>query len=471
VDRSRQRLWWKSISHCSWGGRSYNCDSLRQTRLHSFENLITMNPVRIDDAASSDGSTVTSDPTQIRIALFGMFGVGNLGNECTLQAMLHNLRRLLPNAQVCCVCEGPDETALSYKLPAFPIREMPLPPAPNRIAQLLKRIFFGPLIELYRWLKTIKRLQGSSMLVMTGTGMLSDLGILPLGLHYDILRWSIAAKLCHCKLMFVSVGVGPIRHPLSKFFVKAALRIADYRSYRDTFSQRYVEGMGISCAGDAAYPDLVFSLPTGLLPPARTRDGRGSVIGIGLITDDKRRSSTEEAETLYHDYIAKLAMFVAWLIEHKYTVRLLIGDVAYDSRARQDLKGLLEQREVTFERGQFIDEPARSIEQLLSQLEGTDIVVASRFHNVLLALMLGKPVVAISFHEKVDSLMGAMGMTGFCQNIERVDVNTLIDQFTALETNAESIKCELKRTSEAYRSVLENQYKVLFNRTAPHMNP
>jgi polysaccharide pyruvyl transferase WcaK-like protein len=54
------------------------------------------------------------------------------------------------------------------------------------------------------------------MLVMTGTGMLGDVGILPFDLHYDILKWSIMAKLRRCKLLFVSVGVGPMRHPLSR---------------------------------------------------------------------------------------------------------------------------------------------------------------------------------------------------------------------------------------------------------------
>ena len=41
-----------------------------------------------------------------KIALFGTFGTGNLGNECTLQAMLLNIRRRVPNAEVSCICTG-----------------------------------------------------------------------------------------------------------------------------------------------------------------------------------------------------------------------------------------------------------------------------------------------------------------------------------------------------------------------------
>lgn len=414
-------------------------------------------------SSQSDGSKLINDRTPKAIALFGVFGVGNLGNECTLQAMLENLRRLLPNLQACCICAGPDHTELVHDISAFAIRERSLPPTNNRLLRFVRRMSLGLLVELYRWLNAIRRLAGRQLLIMTGTGMLSDLDIGPFGLHYDIVRWSIVAKLCRCKLMFVSVGVGPIRHPLSRCFVKMALRMADYRSYRDTFSKSYVEGMGISTVADAVYPDLAFSLPKDMLPRAHSRDGRPTVIGIGLITNDKRRATLETVEAIYHDYIAKLGAFVVWLIDHKYTVRLLIGDVIYDSRARQDLMAFLKGSGVKYEREQVIDEPANSVGDLLTQLAATDVVVASRFHNVLLALLLRKPVVAISFHEKVDSLMNAMGLTQFCQDIEHVDVDKLIDQLTTLEENSESIKRQLERKAEIYRRALEEQYEGLLS--------
>ena len=131
---------------------------------------------------------------------------------------------------------------------------------------------------------------------------------------------------------------------------------------------------------------------------------------------------------------------MSWLLEHKYTVRLLIGDAVYDNRVRQDLRGLLEGGGLKYEDRKIIDEPACSVDELLSQLAATDVVVASRFHNVLLALMLTKPVVAISFHEKIDSLMSGMGLTEFSQDIEHIDIDKLIGQFTTLEENAENLK-------------------------------
>jgi polysaccharide pyruvyl transferase WcaK-like protein len=452
---------------------------MAHTRVSNVVPTGELRPLSLDSEPSAtsrqSGSTsckMIANPTQETIALFGMFGVGNLGNECTLQAILVNLRRFLPNAQVCCICGGPDETALSWNVPAFPIRDISLAPLDNRISRILRRLFLGIFIDLGRWMKVIKKLARTDMLVMTGTGMLSDVGISPFGLHYDILRWSIAAKLCRCKLLFVSVGVGPINRPLSKIFVKAALRLADYRSYRDIFSKSYVERMGIAAERDVVFPDLAFSLPTGSVPNPSTRDKRRTVIGIGLITYDTCRNATpERVETIYRDYVAKLAIFVRWLIDHNYAVRFIIGDVVYDNRVRQDLRALLDRGGLSYEGGQIIDEPARSVDELLSQLAGTDIVVASRFHNVLLALMLGKPVLAISFHEKVDSLMKAMEMTQFWQDIENVDVDKLIHQLAALEEGAESIRRGLEQKSDVYRRNLEEQYEYIFKSLLEPINP
>src|ERR1700747_3549796 len=108
-----------------------------------------------------------------KIALFGTFGTGNLGNECTLQAMLLNIRRLVPNAQVSCICTGPEERASTYGIGALAIREMSLRATNNRAWRLLRKISVGIPVELYRWFSVIKRLMGTHMLIMTGTGMLS----------------------------------------------------------------------------------------------------------------------------------------------------------------------------------------------------------------------------------------------------------------------------------------------------------
>src|SRR5208283_3781 len=222
---------------------------------------------------------VRTEATQRKIALFGAFGVGNLGNECTLQALLYNIRKHVPDAEISCICQGPEETRSAYNIPASLIKEVPLSPVNNRILRSLRRILVGIPLELFRWFKAIATLKDVNMLVMTGTGMLGDFGIAPLGLHYEILKWTVAAKLCGCKVIFLSVGAGPLSQALSRRFVKAALSCADYRSYRDHFSKDYLNSIGFDSERDHVYPDLAFSFPTAMLPRSSDKGSKKPVVG------------------------------------------------------------------------------------------------------------------------------------------------------------------------------------------------
>jgi polysaccharide pyruvyl transferase WcaK-like protein len=420
------------------------------------------NQVSLQESMRSPSQVIEKEKPR-KIALFGAFGVGNLGNECTLQALLHNIRRYVPDAEISCICPRPEVTRSDYKIPGSLIKELPLSPVNNRALQLLRRMLVSIPMELLRWLKAIVRLKNVDMLVMTGTGMLGDFGIAPFGLHYEILKWTVAAKLCRCKVLFLSVGAGPLRQALSRRIVKAALACADYRSYRDNFSKDYLKSISFDSERDQVYPDLAFSFPTALLPPNSKHSNGRPVIGVGLMTYFNRHSVLPEDGAAYREYIAKVGSFVAWLLERNYTVRLLIGDVTYDQRARQDLQTLLEERGFSYENGSIIDEPAFSVEDVLSQIAATDLVVASRFHNVLLALMLGRPVLAISYHEKVDALMEEAGLAAFRQDIESINLEKLTGQFVALEEQSDHIRLQLNQKAQACRVALDEQYRRIFD--------
>jgi polysaccharide pyruvyl transferase WcaK-like protein len=105
--------------------------------------------------------------------------------------------------------------------------------------------------------------------------------------------------------------------------------------------------------------------------------------------------------------------------------------------------------------------PISSVEDLLAQLGTTDVVVATRFHNVLLALLLGKPVLAISFHDKCTSLMRDVGLPDYCHDVHEMNAERLLEQFQALEAHAASVAASTEARVEAYRRALDQQYESL----------
>jgi len=77
--------------------------------------------------------------------------------------------------------------------------------------------------------------------------------------------------------------------------------------------------------------------------------------------------------------------------------------------------------------------------------------------------LLNKPVVALSYHEKIASLMAGVGMGNYCQDIDRLDVDVLVQQFLELEKNADIVKPVIEEKVEQYRKALDRQYAHIFN--------
>lgn len=400
------------------------------------------------------------------VTFFGNFGTQNLGNEYTLKAMLENLRERFPDARFNCVCPDPDDASSRYGIPAIPISYRYSPSfrsagaGRGRALRLLRRLFVRAPLELVEWWKAFRALEGTRMLVMTGTGMLCDFGIEPLELHYEILKWSLLAKLRGAKLLFVSVGAGPLADRWSQWLVKRAVSLADYRSYRDAFSKEYLARIGFDSGSDPVYPDLAFSLgPTAR--PGSGRSGSGRIAGVGLMDYYGSRHTSERGEQAYRGYLEKVTDFVEWLLDRDYTVLLLVGDLAYDIRARRDLMRRLSERNPDRRTGSIVEVPISSVEELLGQLAQTDVVVATRFHNVLLALMLDKPVLALSYHEKVAALMSGLGLGDYCHDVDRFSVDRLVEQFADLERNAATVRSVIARKKEEYRRALDEQYAMM----------
>ena len=399
-----------------------------------------------------------------KISLFGHFGQINFGNESTLQAILYHLHRHIPDAQMTCICTYPDVTTRTYNIDAVPMTGVfvkPLWLRGNPAARFLRKIIIGIPSELYRWLAAIRILKGMGMLIVPGTGLLTDVCGLSGWGPYTMFKWSLAAKLCRCKLLFVSVGAGPVYSALGKYFVKSALSLADFRSYRDNASLEYLKGIGFPTNSDPVYPDLVFSLPEAVIANDNSEKKRRSVVGLGLMEYYGKPSVDSPGNAIYLAYLENLVVFLRWLLAHEYDARLLIGDVG-DRRVTEEFKSLLKERSLIYDEARIIDEPVSSVEHLLSQLAATDIVVATRFHNVLLALLLNKPVISISFHHKCASLMSEMGLGEYCHDINHMNAGRLIEQFQDVERNAEKLKPVIRQKVEQSRKALDEQYSLIF---------
>jgi polysaccharide pyruvyl transferase WcaK-like protein len=198
-----------------------------------------------------------------------------------------------------------------------------------------------------------------------------------------------------------------------------------------------------------------------MIPYHSIKQGKQPVVGLVLMEYAGQYSTEISSGRASRPYLENLVGFVKWLLDRKYDIRLLVGDQG-DTDVTREFKCLLRTCLGAYDEERIIDQPALSVEQLLPQIAATDIVVATRFHNVLMALLLNKPVISISFHHKCASLMSQMGLAEYCNDINCLDAGRLIEQFQDVERNAEKLKLVIRQKTEQFRKALDEQYSLIF---------
>jgi polysaccharide pyruvyl transferase WcaK-like protein len=408
----------------------------------------------------SEAKTATKNEKRSKIVIFGNFGTDNFGNEATLQAVHFNLRRLMPDAELACICDSPVIASATYNIAAFPISPKVITgwTPKSRAAQLLRRMVFGIPNELYRWVAGFRFLKGADALIIPGTGLLTDVHDLLNWGPYGVFRWSVLAKLRGCKLLFVSVGVGPLYGRLGREFAKLALGLADFRSYRDLSSLEYLKSIGFATANDRVYPDLAFSLPTALIPRESQTSERRPVVGIGLMDHAHMYGDITHDDETYRNYTETFLALAKWLRNCGYDIRLLVGHLRDPV---SEFRRLLDEKLPRQESTRVVLAPVTSVEDLLAQFADTDFAVVTRFHNIVFALFNDKPVISISFHSKCASLMYDMGLSEYCLQIDQLEIDKLIEKVGCVQEKLPQLKALIASRKEKFRLSLEEQYQLI----------
>jgi len=391
-----------------------------------------------------------------RIGLFGLFGAGNAGNDGSLEAVLSFLREARPDAEITCICANSEKVEKQLGVRSIRIGGGT---ATGPITRALSA--FPPMRKILQAVFAFRAVRDFDVIIIPGTGILDDFADRWWGMPASLFVWSLAAKVRGTKVAFVSVGAGPIGHPLSRWLMRSAARIADYRSYRDQISKDFMASIGLR-ADDPVYPDVAFRLaqPQNLQTPAEPGP---LTVGVGVMAYFGWRGDGEDGAAIYRDYLEKMSQFVLWLLDGGHRARLLMGETS-DERAIGDFLQLLASKRPDHPRESVTAEPAYSLHEVMREIAKTDIVVATRFHNVVCALKLARPTASIGYAAKNDALMDDMGLGEFCQHAEHLDVDHLIKQFSKLQLNRTALEAKLQERNVVYRDRLAHQEQVLLEK-------
>jgi polysaccharide pyruvyl transferase WcaK-like protein len=375
-------------------------------------------PSRVFETSASGELAMAS---QLRVALIGGYGGGNFGNDASLEAALGLLRKVAPDADYECICSGPSRVTARFGVSAHRLAYRP-----GGFLRLLDTLLLRLPSGLFNWIRAFWLVGRFDVLVWAGTGVFDDYRTGPLGFPAQVFRWSVAARLRRTKLIFLSVGAGPIINPLSRFFLKAAAICANHRSYRDEDSRRFMQSMGVDEQASPVFPDVAFALS----PPLANRANVTLTVGVGVMAyRGWRRSAAIES-----DYSAKLLSLIGALRSRGLSVRYLVAEDS-DARALADLK-----QRLPASQGAADEEPMSNLHDVMRVISACDIVVGSRYHVLVAGLKARRPCVSLGYGPKHQALLESAGIGQFSQAADDFDLPLLIAQIEAIVADLEHYK-------------------------------
>jgi polysaccharide pyruvyl transferase WcaK-like protein len=429
-----------------------------------------------------------TDHTVKTIGLLNHTGGGNLGDDATQEAVMHNVRSRWPGAAIFVFSMNPSDSEVRHGVGSFPIRSKTwtlgaastngsrnfqsrvkatalLHPALFAILRTIYSLAFKVPAACYREVSFLARsfrvLRSFDLLVISGGGPLTDSWGGAWTFPYTIFKWIFLARLARVKSVFLNVGAGPLARPLSRYFIRTALSLADDVSFRDSKSAKLIHEIGFR--GDTpVFPDAVYSLKMDSGSACRPATQRLPNVGIAPMPYGLQPLYADGNPHAYDSLIHGLAVLGSRLLADECRITLFCTDIGVDPPSVHDLQGALKKIS-----GLPIDDLVevavpRSTTDLLGTMSALDYVITCRFHGVVFAHLLNIPVIALTYHPKIMTLMDDLGLSRYCLDIRTVDSDTLTETFADLVLNATKIKSRMSALSSSYQDTLARQFDNLF---------
>jgi len=217
-----------------------------------------------------------------------------------------------------------------------------------------------------------------------------------------------------------------------------------------------MQEIGLNTEQDTVFPDVAFMLPKPDPGNASTISKRRLTVGLGVMSYYGWYGYRDAGKAIYRTYIQKITEFAIYLIDSDCDVKFLTGELS-DVAAAEDICGEVRARRPQVAETRLNVEPAHSLHDLMHQIAMTDLVVATRFHNIVCSLKMGKPTISIGYAKKNDVLMQSVGLGDFCQHVEQLDIENLIVQFESLKTLQKELAQEIEARTSGFARDLEEQ--------------
>jgi polysaccharide pyruvyl transferase WcaK-like protein len=268
-----------------------------------------------------------------------------------------------------------------------------------------------------------RRLRGTDMLLIAGSNQLEDWFGGPWGYPYTILLWTVLARAVGARVAFVCVGAGPLNSRLSRWLCVRALALASYASFRDAESLELMRRLGYRGAGEVV-PDLAFALELEE-PRARPAGARLRIaINVFPYRDPQYVPNVTDGGVAFAAYVDAIARFVVDASARGYDP-VMFGSQRADRRVLDFVQERLRHRAAHL--GIVERHLPATLAELIAVIDGSDVVVATRYHGILFGVFRGRPTIGICYQSKSRRLLEMAGLGDYAVDADALDAKVMLD--------------------------------------------
>ncbi len=351
-----------------------------------------------------------------KIVFSGYFGFNNAGDEAILFAMLRAWRQLKPEAELIVLSRDPEKTAKQYA--AWEVK------AVNR----------------WRMVEVLKTLASADLLISGGGSLLQDVTSNNSPLYY--LGIIFLANLLDVPVMVYAQGVGPLRKKRNRRLSAWLLNKAALITVRDQESAADLKEMGVK--GEIIVTaDPVLSLKKTDFPPKvgaeilkryhLEPDQEGKLLGVYLRPWGK------------NSYLPALAEALGEMHQQGWQIVLIPMQFPGDIAIAREISRLLGNENLILLRENY------TVGELLALTGNLDLVIGMRLHALIMAAVMGVPMVGLAYDPKIDRFLRQSGQIPLL-SVNNLEAQALVEVLTWVVERKEEIKSEIeKRTAEMYQ--------------------
>jgi polysaccharide pyruvyl transferase WcaK-like protein len=439
--------------------------------------------------------------SRLRIALLTPYNGGNLGDAAIQDAIIANLRLQSPEALFSGICLNCENFVERHGTDAFPLcansslfyamsygsvsdgvqqkegsagNQHPLvthvkrvlKKAPGLLQALknLRRCVLSIPKEIFHFSGGYSFLRHQDLLIVSGGGQLDEEWGGPWGHPFALFKWALLAWAARVPCAIVSVGVGRLSSPLSRLFVLIALRMANYRSFRDENSRTIAATLYKVADSDLVVPDLAFGLHISKgrqNANIRLRSRGRTIVAISPIAYAKPGNWPSENHAVYCRYLQQMAMVMSRLVDRDYFLVMVWSSLGDDESVIPQIIEKLDDASRKKLAERLYISRIRTWKELVASLEEADFLVASRLHSVILGTVTGTPTVAISFDPKVNWVMQDLGLADYLLPINDFDAEDVLGVLDNLKNSEDSVAARISSYQLGTRSAFDRQYYTL----------